>query len=110
MSLVQVRTVEKLMNSWEAALAALEALAEQVKHGNVNGPLGEVQVLLEALPLGSGDFSRVSNNLKNAERYLQSNEHGAAAYELRMLTGAVRTCLLADRSGSPRFRKTPLVC
>ena len=87
MSSVKVRTLEKLVNVWEAALATLEALAEQVKCGNVNGQLGEVQTLLEALPLSSGDFSRVTNNLKNAERYLQSNEFGAAAYELRMLTG-----------------------
>jgi hypothetical protein len=98
--------VEKLVNVWEAAIATLEALAENVKHGNVDGQLGEVQALLEALPLSSGDFSRAANNLKNAERYLQSNEYGAAAYELRMLTGAVRTCLLAGGSGNPRLRKT----
>ena len=109
MSSVKVRTLEKLVNVWEAALATLEGLAEQVKCGNVNGQLGEVQTLLEALPLSSGDFSRVTNNLKNAERYLQSNEFGAAAFELRMLTGAVRTCLLADGTGTPKLRKAPLV-
>ena len=109
MSLVQVRAAEKLVNVWEVAIATLEALAEHVKCGNVNGQLGEVQALLEALPLSSGDFSRVANNLKNAQRYLQSNEHGAAAYELRMLTGAVRTCLLADGSGTPRLKKTPFL-
>jgi hypothetical protein len=109
MSSVQVRTVEKLVNVWEAAIETLEALAEQVKHGNVDGQLGEVQALLEALPLSSGDFSRVANNLKNAERYLHSNEYGAAAYELRMLTGAVRTCLLVAGTGTSKSRKTPRV-
>ena len=105
---VHVRRPEKLVNVWEAAIATLETLAEQVKHGNVDGQLSEVRALLEALPLSSGDFSRVLNNLKNAERYLQSNEHGAAAWELRMLTGAVRTCLLPDGIGTPRLRKSPL--
>ena len=95
MSPVQSRTSEMLVNVWDAAIAAIEAVAEQVKKlGNVDGQLGEVQALLEALPLSSGDFCRVSNNLKNAQRYLQSHERGAAAYELRMLAGAVRTCLL----------------
>jgi hypothetical protein len=109
MSSVQVRTVDKLVNVWEAAIATLGALVEQVRRGNVNGELGEVQALLEALPLSSGDFARAANNLKNAERYLQSNEYGAAAYELRMLTGAVRTCLLADGCDTPKLRRTPLV-
>src|SRR5262245_3388302 len=108
MSSVQVRTAEKLVNVWQAAIATLATLAEQVKRGNVNGQLGEVQALLEALPLSSGDFSRVSNNLKNAERYLQSNECGAAAYELRLLTGAVRICLLAEGNMTRRLKKTPL--
>ena len=97
MSPVQARTSHKLVNVWDAAIAAMEALAQQVKRGDLNGQLGEVQALLEALPLSSGAFCRVSNHLKNAERYLQSHERGAAAYELRMLARAVRTCLLASR-------------
>ena len=109
MSSVQVRTADKLVNVWDAAVAAIEALAEQVKRGKVNGQLSEVQELLQALPLSSGDFSRVVNNLKNAQRYLQSQERGAAAYELRMLAGALRTCLLASGNGSPRIRRTPSV-
>jgi hypothetical protein len=89
-------------NILAAAIAAVEALAEQVKRGNLDGELGEVQALLEALPLSSGDFCRVSNNLKNAQRYLQSQERGAAAYELRMIAGAVRTCLTTRGTWSTR--------
>src|SRR5262245_7331667 len=109
MSSVEVRTSQKLVNVWDAAIATLEALTKQVKRGRINGQFGEVRELLEAMPLSSGDFSRVANNLKNAGRYLQSQENGAAAYELRMLTAAVRACLLADGMGSPKLRKTPLV-
>ena len=109
MSSLRMQPVDKLVNVWDAAVAAVEALAEQVKRGNVNGPLREVQELLEALPLSSGDFCRVANNLKNAERYLESQERGAASYELRMLAGAVRSGLLANGNGSRRTRRTPSV-
>ena len=109
MSSEPVQTVDKLVSVWDAAVAALEALGEQIKRGNVNEQLREVQELLEALPLSSGDFCRVVNNLKNAERYLQSQEWGAASYELRMLAGAVRSCLLAHGNGPRRTRRTPSV-
>ncbi len=108
MSSEQLQTVDKLVNVWDAAVAAVEGLAEQVKRGSVNGQLNEVHELLEALPLSSGDFSRVLNNLRNAERYLQSRESGAASYELRLLAGAVRSCLLAN-GGSRRTRRTSSV-
>lgn len=108
MSYEQLQTVDKLVNVWDAAVAAVEALAEQVKRGSVSGQLNEVQELLEALPLSSGDFSRVLNNLRNAQRYLRSRESGAASYELRLLAGAVRSCLLAS-GGSRRTRRTPSV-
>ena len=80
---VQAQTADRLGNAWGAAVAAIEALAEQVKRGTVNGQLTEVQGLLEALPLSSGDFCRVGNNLRNAERYMRSQELGAAIIALR---------------------------
>ena len=102
----RVQAAGELVNVWDAAVAAVDALAKQVKRGNVNGPLCEVRELLEALPFSSGDFSRVANNLRNAERYLRSQEWGAASYELRLLAGAVRCCLLAH-GGNRRTRRTP---
>lgn len=83
MLLVQARTVDNLASGRGAAVAAIEALAEQVKRGTVKGQLTEVQGLLEALPLSSGDFCRVGNNLRNAERYMRSQELGAAIIALR---------------------------
>jgi len=80
---VQAQTADRLGNAWGAAVAAIEALAEQVKRGTVNGQLTEVQGLLEALPLSSGDFCRAGNNLRNAERYMRSQELGAAIIALR---------------------------
>jgi hypothetical protein len=93
MSSLETRVLQRRVTVWEAAIAAVLALAEHVKRGALEGELGEVQALLEALPLSSDDFCRVSNNLKNAERYLESQERGAAAYELRLIAGTVRTCV-----------------
>ena len=109
MSSEPVQTVDKLVSVWDAAVAAVEALARQVKRGKLKGQLSEVREVLEALPLSSSDFCRVANNLRNAERYLQSHEWGAASYELRMLAGAVRSCLLAHGNGPRRTRRTPFV-
>jgi len=103
---VQAQTVCKLATVWDAAVAAIQALAEQVKRGKVNGELTEVQGLLEALPLSSGDFCRMGNNLRNAERYMRSQEWGAASYELHMLAGALRNCLFALGNGVSRPSRT----
>ena len=101
----QAKTAKELTNVWNAAVAAFTALAKHVSRGKVNGDLTEVQALLEALPLSSVEFCRVSNNLRNAERYMRSQEWGAASYELRMIAGAVRACLLANGTGVSRPRR-----
>ena len=103
MALEQAKFVETERNVWHAAVAAIDALALAVKRGQVNGQLSEVRELLEAPPLASGDFCRAANNLKNAERYLRSQEAGAAGYELRMLAGVIRNSA-AVSSVAPRYR------
>ena len=40
---------------------------------------------LGALPLPTGDFGQAVNNLRNAHVYVQSEEAGAAAFELSSL-------------------------
>jgi hypothetical protein len=53
----------------EAPIACLERLA----------------ILLKALPLDTTEFALAVNRLVNARRYLESGEHGAARFELRLL-------------------------
>lgn len=43
--------------------------------------------VLEAIPLPTGDFRLAARRLRNALSYASENEHGAAAFELRMLRG-----------------------
>ena len=44
-----------------------------------------LRTLFESLPLASGEFGLAVNRLQNAQRYLRSDEIGAARYELRLL-------------------------
>ena len=43
--------------------------------------LQQVRDLLDSLPLASDDHSTATNRLRNAHRYLVSQERGAASYE-----------------------------
>ena len=46
----------------------------------------EVQLMLDALPLDTDEFASAGNRLRNACRYLKSEERGAACYELKLLS------------------------
>lgn len=52
--------------------------------------LQEVRGLLDSLPLASDEYGTASNRLRNAHRYLVSQERGAARYELILLAGSLR--------------------
>jgi hypothetical protein len=52
--------------------------------------LDTLQKLLESLPMASGEFSTAMNRLRNSQRYLCSEEIGAALYELRLLTSLLQ--------------------
>ena len=54
-----------------------------------NGQLTEAAMLLESLPLSTSEFGLATNRLNNARRYMESNERGAARYELLLLIGGL---------------------
>lgn len=62
--------------------------------------LTEAALLLESLPLTTSEFSVATNRLNNARRYLESNERGAARYELGLLIGG-----LAPKTNGRRPRR-----
>ena len=43
-------------------------------------------VIVEALPLATGEYALLCNRIGNAQRYLQFGECGAAEYELTMIS------------------------
>ena len=52
--------------------------------------LQQVRDLLDSLPLATSEYGTAANRLRNAHRYLVSQERGAARYELQMLAGMLR--------------------
>jgi hypothetical protein len=50
----------------------------------------DLRTVIESLPMPSGEFSLAKNRLRNAQRYLRSDEAGAARYELCLLLGSLR--------------------
>ncbi|HUG69921.1 MAG TPA: hypothetical protein VMM76_19370 [Pirellulaceae bacterium] len=52
--------------------------------------LQQVRDLIEALPLATSEYGTAANRLRNAHRYLVSQERGAARYELQVLAGTLR--------------------
>jgi hypothetical protein len=46
---------------------------------------GRLHLLLEALPLDTTEFGLAVNRLKNAQHYMETGEHGAARFKLRLL-------------------------
>ncbi len=67
------------------------------------------QELLAALPLATDDYGRAVLRLENAIRYLRACEPGAAAYELKMLSGGLRVLLesTGDVRRNGRVRTEP---
>lgn len=51
--------------------------------------------ILECVPMGTVDFDLVMSRINNAQRYLESEEQGAARYEVRQLVRSLRSRLNA---------------
>jgi hypothetical protein len=49
---------------------------------DVEDELTKAQVLLETLPLSTEEFGIAASRMRNADRYLRSQEYGAANWEL----------------------------
>lgn len=75
---------QELLDTVAHLLASLRRDAEIVAE------LQEVCDLLESLPLSTDEYQTAKNRLRNAHRYLVSQERGAARYELNLLAGSLR--------------------
>lgn len=75
---------QELIDTVEHLLASLRRDTEIVAE------LQEVCELLESLPLATDEYQTARNRLRNAHRYLVSQERGAARYELKLLAGSLR--------------------
>ncbi len=80
-------TIEDIFGQATRKVKSLLAQIEQAtgSNGDNGDGIAELKQLLEALPFSTAEFGLATNRLRNASRYLQSQERGAARYELKML-------------------------
>ncbi|MCA9186356.1 MAG: hypothetical protein KDA99_12080 [Planctomycetales bacterium] len=70
---------------------SLDTLLQGTEDSNQTaGSIGNAKKLIAALPLATDDFCTASNRMRNAVRYFNSGERGAAKYELRLLLASLR--------------------
>lgn len=84
--------------AWETVQSVLLAFGEGQDVGH---QIVQALQLLESLPLSTSEFGLAVSRLRNAHRYLASDERGAAHYELRLLAGSLRDC------SAKQFRTRP---
>jgi hypothetical protein len=85
---------QEIRERWYLLSGVLDRLLDQDEDGDANiDDLHAAELLLQTLPLASEPFGVAMNRLRNAYRYFEANEPGAAQYELRLLGGGLRSVL-----------------
>ena len=73
MSFVQKHSETTQRSIWHVAVEEARQLSHSVKYRRAEREhCDAVREVLEALPLATAEFARLSNHLANVERYLQS--------------------------------------
>ena len=91
MQTTSIRTATTVESVLQEAVLKLAAILQMLQRRNdPRDHLETVRSLLESLPLSTGEYGIAQNRLRNAERYLRSQEHGAARFELQLLAGSLR--------------------
>ena len=91
MQITPIRTATTIEQVRQEAVLKLAAILQMLqRRSDPRDHLETVGSLLESLPLSTGDYGIAQNRLRNAERYLRSQEHGAARFELQLLAGSLR--------------------
>ena len=81
-----------LEQALDAFVHRITTVVRQVRESTVTEQhWDELRQILESLPLTTQEFGQASNRLNNSRRYAETNESGAAQYELRMLLRSFAT-------------------
>ena len=85
----------------------IEQVLRSLQRGaDVIDRLQQVRELLDSLPLPTDEYSTAFNRLRNAHRYLISQERGAARYELALLAASLRYEQKTSANPRRRLRKS----
>jgi hypothetical protein len=75
------------------ATARLRTLIQKLSTGAcARIEVDDLRTLIESLSPVSAGFGLATNHVRKAQRFLSSDEVGAARYELRLLLGCLDTC------------------
>ena len=76
-----------------------------VKAGdNPHEDLIDIESFLQSLPLATDEYGLARNRIRNARRYVQAREVGAARYELRLLMCSLHRRFADQVAVEPRRR------
>lgn len=93
-------------SDWLAAMKRVEAFFEAAKQMRLSGEdCGKLVAIVKSFPAGPGEIVQFTRSVTNAARFLEVQEHGAAAYELQMLLGMLQRYLATterDAEGGSR--------
>lgn len=93
-----------LPDTYHTVSRRLEDLLNGTARGNSQEDLSLIESVLHSLPLATDEFGLAQNRIRNARRYYQAREVGAARYELRLLMCSLRHKFIEQVAVEPQRR------
>ena len=103
---MQIKTISSgsFESTFQSILSALSAITQQLGRGAIaSHHADDLHAMLETLPISTDDFGIASNRIRNAQRYLASNELGAARWELNAMRQQLNS-RATTKTNEPRRR------
>lgn len=92
------------LDTYDTVARRLEAMVNGKSGDNPHEYLIRIESFLDSLPLATDEYGLAQNRIRNARRYYQAHEVGAARYELRLLMCSLRHRFADQVSVEPRRR------
>ena len=92
------------LDTYHTVSQRLEDLLNGNAGDNPHEDLSRIESVLDSLPLATDEYGLAQNRIRNARRYYQAREVGAARYELRLLMCSLRHKFADQVAVEPRRR------
>ena len=104
MSHVHTTLQSTFLDTYQTISRRLEDLLNGKGGDNPHEDLIRIESFLDSLPLATDEYGLAQNRIRNARRYFQAHEVGAARYELRLLMCSLRHRFAGQVAVEPRRR------
>lgn len=104
MSHVHTALHTTFLDTYHTVSQHLEDLLNGKSGDNPYEDLIRIESFLDSLPLATDEYGVAQNRIRNARRYFQAHEVGAARYELRLLMCSLRHRFTQQVGVEPRRR------